>query len=144
MPTGIYKNPEEARRKLREARAKRIGSKAPCWKGGKIRANGNSSYIMIYNPTHPFCDKRGYVMEHRLVIEDSLDRFLDKKEVVHHINGKMDDNTLSNLHLFKNNSEHIKFEAKNGKLNKSDEFKKKKSAWITNRPRNNLGQLMSI
>ena len=68
------------------------------WKGGKTTtANG---YVYVYTPEHPNSNMRGYVMEHRLVMEDKLGRFLTQKENVHHINGIRDDNRLDNLELW--------------------------------------------
>ena len=68
------------------------------WKGGKTTtANG---YIYAYAPDHPEANCRGYVMEHRLVMEEHLGRFLKLKENVHHKNGIRDDNTISNLELW--------------------------------------------
>lgn len=44
--------------------------------------------------------------EHRLVIEQQLGRWLRPEEVVHHRNGKKDDNCPDNLQLFASNAEH--------------------------------------
>lgn len=83
------------------------GEKSHLWKGG-VSSDGNG-YRVVYNPHHPFAKKRGYIFEHRLVMEKHLGRYLESQEVVHHINDKRDDNRLENLQLFKNNNEHIKF-----------------------------------
>jgi len=75
------------------------------WKGGKYIENG---YVMVKADSHPNANERGYVAEHRLVIEKQIGRFLSSDEVVHHINRVRGDNRLENLELKVNNSEHIK------------------------------------
>jgi hypothetical protein len=82
------------------------GSANPNWRGGKmVRPDG---YVYIYSPHHPYSN-RGYVMEHRLVMEKFLKRFLLPKEVVHHINEVKDDNRIENLMLFKNTGFHLTY-----------------------------------
>src|SRR4029079_3883589 len=66
-------------------------------------------YRMIHVPWHPFA-VRGYVLEHRLVMEAHLGRFLTRSEVVHHKNKKPLDNALSNLELFQSNADHLRHE----------------------------------
>lgn len=72
------------------------GDKASGWKGGFFKTNG---YLYIYSPNHPKATGKGYVVEHRLVMEKFLGRILSSKEDVHHKNGIKDDNRLENLEL---------------------------------------------
>ena len=64
-------------------------------------------YIMLHRPDHPAANQRGYVREHRLVMEEHLGRYLTPDEVVHHRNEIVTDNRLENLELFANNAEHV-------------------------------------
>lgn len=75
------------------------------WKGGREISSG---YVHILKPDHPFSNNRGYIREHRLVIENHIGRYLQPFEVVHHINGIKDDNRLENLELIDSHSEHMK------------------------------------
>ena len=84
----------------------RSGSLHKGWKGG--RAVNKDGYVEVYCPHHPNARKHTrYILEHRLVMEGVLGRFLTKKEVVHHKNGVKDDNRPENLELFQSNKEHL-------------------------------------
>ena len=71
-------------------------------KGLKI----SHGYVLIYKPEHPNHDNKGYVPEHRLVMEKHLDRYLKRSEDVHHKNENKQDNRIQNLQLTPNRSKH--------------------------------------
>lgn len=101
-PKTAYKKgqlPWNAGKELLEVR----GENSPSWKGGKGKQN--MGYITINIDT-----KRR--LEHRFIMEEYLGRPLDKKEVVHHINGDKTDNRIENLQLLPSQSEHMKIHLK--------------------------------
>lgn len=78
------------------------------------RANGiltktvwQDGYVHVYMPEHPAHNSSGCVFEHRLVMEKHLGRHLAKAEIIHHINGKRDDNRLENLRFIKGGDKHL-------------------------------------
>lgn len=86
--------------------------KSISWKGGKtITKHG---YVQVHKPEHPNSNQRGYIFEHRVIMEKHIGRYLELNEVVHHIDHNPSNNEIDNLMLFGNNSEHIKYEVDNG------------------------------
>lgn len=67
-------------------------------------------YVMLYRPDHPSSRKippdYGYILEHRMVVEESIKRRLLPTEVIHHIDGNKSNNNIENLVLCSNNKEH--------------------------------------
>lgn len=136
MPTGIYIRSKEYKRKLsislkghkcskktKDKIAKKRkeylcshpmpkGPNSPYFKGIQKHSLG---YILIYQPSHPRADKKGYVKRSYLVVEKYLGRYLKPKEIVHHINKIVNDDRIENLKLFATNGKHLSFE---NKLNK--------------------------
>ncbi|MFA5407118.1 MAG: HNH endonuclease signature motif containing protein [Candidatus Nanoarchaeia archaeon] len=94
----------ETRLKLSNShKGKNVGSNNGSWKGGRRFKNG---YKEILCRDHPYHDNKGYVKEHRLVMEAHIGRYLLPSEIVHHINGDRLDNKIENLMLL-SQSEHI-------------------------------------
>ena len=77
------------------------GKRTPRWNGGRFIDQG---YVFVWSPKHPESN-RGYVREHRLIMEKTIGRYLTNDEVVHHINGIKTDNRIENL-LLLSASEH--------------------------------------
>ncbi len=63
----------------------------------RTRHKSKSGYISVYMPEH--VNTKTYVLEHRLVMERYLGRYLKSWEMVHHKNGIKDDNRISNLEI---------------------------------------------
>lgn len=75
-----------------------------------LTKNNNLVEIRVYDPTHPYCDKHGRVLKHRLIVEENYKLFdqkyfetiegrvvLKKTSHVHHLNEDHSDNRIENL-----------------------------------------------
>lgn len=67
------------------------------WKVEKLVSKGDYLYAVVKD--HPLCTKHGYVLHHRIVMENHLKRLLTKDEVVHHIDGNRKNNSVENLQV---------------------------------------------
>ena len=94
----------------------RYGALAANWRGGRRLSYGNKrkGYIYVHKPDHPNATKHGVIMEHRLVMEDKLGRYLEPGEIVHHINGDITDNRPENL-VVVSRSKHVEDHFANGR-----------------------------
>ena len=76
---------------------KKSGPDSMSYRNGRL--NRKDGYIGILVPGHPNGFGAGYVLEHRLVMEREIGRYLRPDEVVHHINRNRKDNRIENLQL---------------------------------------------
>ena len=95
---------------VRDIHQSRLGKFHYKFNGDRLIYNG---YWSVYRPEHPKAirsQRKYYVLEHIIVMEKHLGRYLTDIEVVHHRDGNKLNNDISNLQLFPNSSEHIKYE----------------------------------
>jgi len=85
------------------------GERNSSWNGGKtIDKDG---YLLVQAPKgHPGANSNGYIRYHRLLMEQTLGRYLLPEEVVHHIDGNKKNNDPDNLELFAHNGLHLQKE----------------------------------
>lgn len=81
------------------------------FKGIEVKNKNNGVWdIKVYCPNHPYCDSRGRVSKHRLLVEEHYENFdsryfeeingkvyLKKSTQVHHIDFNHDNNRIENL-----------------------------------------------
>ena len=70
-----------------------------CLENSMRKIDKNIGYVRVYCPMHPKANTRGFVYEHRLIVEGILGRYLTTQEHVHHINGTRWDNRPENLQV---------------------------------------------
>ncbi len=73
------------------------GSNSFRWNGGRYQ--NAAGYVWVKRLDHPHADSRGYMQEHRLVVEARLGRYLTPEEIVHHRDGNPANNADGNLEL---------------------------------------------
>lgn len=77
------------------------------WQGGVKMSKG---YRMVQHPNGSLDknNRRIYILEHRLLMEQHLGRQLSVSEVVHHKNGDILDNRIENLGVYDSNADHLR------------------------------------
>lgn len=78
------------------------------WTIIKIIKKGDYDYALV--PNHPKATKNGYVLLHRVVMENAIGRLLTDNEEVHHIDKNGHNNNISNLQLL-SSQEHRRIHA---------------------------------
>lgn len=79
-------------------------------------------YVKIYlGRNHPGADSKGYVYEHRYIMEQVIGRELEHKEIVHHRDKDKKNNIPENLMIVISNGGHCFYHRKNNALRKPGE-----------------------
>ena len=87
----------------------RKGDKNGKWKGGHYKMS--NGYVVVLSPDHKRASKSGYVMRSILVWEKANSKQLPDGWIIHHKNGRKDDDRPENLEA-KPESEHKSFHAR--------------------------------
>lgn len=93
------KKRETKERKEREALIKieRLNSEWRDFVVEKIVSNGKYFFAVVRD--HPYSDQCGYILHHRVLMENKIKRFLREDEVVHHDDLDPKNNDIDNLVL---------------------------------------------
>jgi len=81
------------------------------WNIQKLVKKGDYVYAVV--PEHPNATKRGYVLHHRIVMENLLNRLLTVDEIVHHKDENKKNNNIANLELM-SRADHQRLHASTG------------------------------
>ena len=81
-----------------------FGSSNPKWKGGQT--TDGRGRTLLHRPDHPSANKWGYVYRYRILVEESIGRFLTSDEIVHHKDGDKSNDAIENLEIM-SQSNHI-------------------------------------
>jgi hypothetical protein len=113
IPFYLKHKPNRRQFYKRDHHRKFNGENNPAYKHGRY-TDCHSGYIHVLRPNHPFCNTHGYVLEHRLIMEKHIDRYLTRDEHVHHKNENRQDNRIENLQIV-SPLEHLQIHGTSGK-----------------------------
>ncbi len=82
------------------------------WVIHKVVKKGKYKYAVV--PEHPKAIRGGYVLEHRVLMENHLGRILKDDEIVHHMDNNGLNNSISNLKVMES-TEHRRLHATTGR-----------------------------
>lgn len=91
------------------------GRRGTRWKGG--RTQDPLGYWLVFRPHHPAARSGGYVLEHRLIWEETHGRLLRLDEHVHHLDGNPSNNDPANL-VALTSDEHVRLHARSHETSK--------------------------
>lgn len=135
---------EEKKRRIANLNKFKGGEKHPGWKGGRVY--DEYGYVKAHAPKHPY-SVGGYVLEHRLVMEEYLKEkypgspylhwhkgilCLKPEVVVHHEDEVKDNNDIDNLFPFPDNAAHVFWHK--SKLSRAEKIERIKSGVYRNDP----------
>jgi hypothetical protein len=72
------------------------------------KSQHSNGYVLILKPGHPAANHDGYVKRANLVWEENTGQIVIFPALVHHKNGKKDDDSFDNLEYFSSDFEHQK------------------------------------
>ena len=99
------KHTDSSRKKIGLSNKGRLSKeKNPHWKGGNYLTHFGYRRVWVGDIAGAY---KGYMLEHRLVMQEFLGRPLQSHEVVHHINDDKTDNRIENL-MIVSRSAHMK------------------------------------
>lgn len=78
----------------------------------KVIKKGDYLYALV--PDHPNATRNGYVLMHRVVMENHLGRLLEKNEIVHHLDEDKHNNAIENLQVM-DRKEHNRMHSSTGR-----------------------------
>jgi len=117
----IWGHHRRNKKHTKESILKMTGENHHMWNGGQKKHNGG--YVLIYNPLHPTAKKYPYVLEHVLIAEKVLGKYIPPKAIVHHINEDKKDNIPCNLVICEDRAYHNFIHMRMRKMKKEMEAK---------------------